>query len=198
MPYPGHAGYGYAKRMLDLQIHLLKEQYGCSFTSITPVTVIGPNDNWNYNESHVGGSLIHKCYLAQKNNTPMEVWGTGKALRQFVYSEDIARILLEVLENYNDPETLIIAPDEGTSIKTLAELIAKAFGFTGKIMFDTSKPEGELKRVLDGSKFKKLFPKFKFTPLETALKSTIDWFKEHYKEISPNPSFSKRGAITTR
>lgn len=184
MPFHGHVGYGFAKRMLELQIRLLREQYDSKFTSVMPVTIIGPHDNWNFNESHVGGSLIHKCYLAKKNGTPMKVWGSGRAVRQFVYALDVARIILEVLKKYDDPETVIIAPDDGISIKTLAETIAKAMNFKGAIEFDTSQPEGESKRVLDGSKLRRLFPDFKFASLEESLKPTVEWFEKNYETIA--------------
>ena len=179
MPFHGHAGYGYAKRMLDLQIHLLKKQYGCNFTSITPVTIFGPNDNWNFNEGHVVGALVSKCFLAKKNGTPFEVWGSGRAVRQFVFSEDIARVLLEVLETYNEPETVIVSASAGVTIKELAETIAKVMDFRGEIRFDSSKPEGQLIRVLNNDKFQKLFPKFKFSPLEESLKRTVDWYEKN-------------------
>lgn len=184
LPYAGHAGYGFAKRALDLQIQLLRRQYGSRFTSIMPVTLFGPNDNWDPRESHVAGSLIRKCFLAKKEGKPLEVWGSGRAVRQFVYSRDVARFLTEVLENYDDPETIIVAPNEGITIKELAEAVAKAFDFKGKIVYDASKPEGELKRVLNGSKLKKLFPRFEFTPMEKALKETVDWYVEHETEKS--------------
>ena len=184
MPYQGHLGYGYAKRMLDLQIHLLRQQYNCRFTSITPVTIFGPNDNWNFSESHVVGSLIHKCYLAKKNKTALDVWGSGRAIRQFVYSQDIARILLKVLEEYDDQETIIIAPNGGVSIKDLAKTIAKVMDFQGPIHFDAAQPEGELIRVLSHDKFKRLFPDFKFTPLEEALGPTAQWFVQNVSELN--------------
>lgn len=185
-PFHGHAGYGYAKRMLDLQIHLLQNQYGCNFTSITPVTIFGPNDNWDFNKSHVVGSLIHKCYLAKKKKKPFEVWGSGKAIRQFVFSEDIARILIEVMNRYNDPDTIIVAPNEGISIKSLAEMIAKEMNLNESIVFDKSKPEGELVRILNHSKFKTLFPDFKFTSMETALKTTVQWFIKNAEIVQKN------------
>lgn len=184
MPFQGHLGYGYAKRMLDLQIHLLHQQYQCDFTSITPVTIFGPNDDWNFNKSHVVGSLIHKCFLAKKNRAPFEVWGSGNAIRQFVYSFDVARILMEVLKKHNGPETIIVAPNNGISIRLLAETIAKLFNFDGKIVFDSTKPEGEMIRVLNNSKFKNLFHNFKFTSMKDALNSTIDWFKKNYKSLN--------------
>ena len=183
MPFAGHQGYAYSKRMLDIQIHLLRQQYGCNFSSILPVTIIGPHDNWDYNESHVAGALIHKCLLAQRQGTPLEVWGTGASVRQFIYSQDVARLLLEVLENYHQSETLIVASDQGTSIKTLAETIAEIIGFKGQLHFDPTQPEGQKIRVLDYSKFKKIFPNFKFTPLTDALKYTIEWFQQNKLDI---------------
>ncbi len=181
-PYHGHAGYAFSKRLLDLQIHLLHEQYGSRFTSILPVTIFGPGGNWDLQGSHVCEALICKCTLAQKNRTPLEVWGSGKAVRQFVYSGDVARVILEVLKNYDDPETIIVTPDQGITIKALAERIAKTMEFKGPIRYDASQPEGQRKKVLNGAKFKKVFPKFKFTPWEDALRSTADWFKNHYPE----------------
>ena len=189
MPYHGHLGYGYAKRMLDLQIHLLHKQYGCKFTSVTPVTIFGPNDNWKIGEGHVVGSLIHKCYLAKKTNAPFEIWGSGNAVRQFIYSHDMARILLETLDKYDGQETIIIAPDGGTSIRTLAETIAKAMDFRGNMVFEKDKPEGESVRVLNNAKFKSLFPDFKFTPLEDALRSTVRWFQDNYSRMPATGRF---------
>ncbi len=183
-PYQGHLGYGYAKRMLDIQIHLLRQQYGCNFTSITPVTIFGPNDNWNFNDSHVVGSLIHKCYLAKKNKTALEVWGSGKAVRQFVFSKDVARILLKVLDEHDQPETIIIAADEGFTIARLTKIVTKVMDFKGPIHFDTTKPEGELVRVLNNGKFKALFPNFHFVPLEKALRSTAQWFLANIENLN--------------
>ncbi|MBI2118337.1 MAG: NAD-dependent epimerase/dehydratase family protein [Elusimicrobia bacterium] len=186
MPFRGHMGYGYAKRMLDLQIHLLHEQYGCNFTSITPVTIFGPFDNWNFNEGHVVGALINKCYTAKIKNQPFTIWGSGQAIRQFIYSYDVARVLMRVLKDYNNTETIIVAEKEGTAIRTLAELIAKIMNFEGHIVYDTTQPEGESIRVLDQSKFNNLFPDFKFTPIEDALKSTIQWYLKNHERILTN------------
>lgn len=178
-PYFGHIGYASSKRMMDLQIHLLNKQYGAKYTTITPATLIGPNDNFNLDDSHVASALIQKCHTAKQTGTALEVWGSGRAVRQMMFSYDAARILLEVLKKYDDPDTLISVPDDGVTVKDLAETIARVLEFRGPIRFDTSKPEGQLIRVMDGSKFRKTFPDFKFTALDETIRKTYDWFLKH-------------------
>lgn len=183
LPYEGHLGYGFAKRMLDIQTKLLSKHYGSEYTSITPVTMFGPNDNWDPNDGHVVGALIYKCYQAKKNSMPLEVWGTGNAVRQFVYSFDVARIMVELLKKkFESPETVIVTPDPGTSIRTLVETIVKVMNFKGQITYNTSKPEGQNVRVLKSNRFQNLFPGFHFTPFEEALQNTVDWFLKNYKK----------------
>ena len=178
LPFKGNLGYGYSKRMLDIQTKLLWEQYGCEYSTITPVTMYGPNDNWDLEEGHVLGSLIHKCFLAKQNGNPLEVWGSGNAVRQFVYSLDIAKILLRMLESdYKGPETTVIAADDGIAIKDLVLSIARAMDFHGEIIFDRTKPEGQLVRVMESKRFADFFQDFQFTPLEEGVRRTVDWFR---------------------
>ncbi len=114
----------------------------------------------------------------------MEVWGSGKAVRQFVFSQDIAKVLLKILNNYNEPETLIVATDKDLTIADLAKAVAKAMDFKGSVRFDGTKPEGELRRVLSNKKFQRLFPNFRFTPLEEALRLTAQWFTANIQNLS--------------
>ncbi|HLB59752.1 MAG TPA: NAD-dependent epimerase/dehydratase family protein, partial [Bdellovibrionota bacterium] len=181
LPFGGNLGYGCAKRMLDIHTSLLNEQYGCSFTTITPATMYGPNDNWDLEDGHVVGSLIHKCFLAKERNVPLVVWGSGNAVRQFVFSYDIARVTIEALDVDWGPKTMIVAPDHGSSIGELALKIAKATGFKGKLVFDSTKPEGARARVLESKLFRKYFPKFSFTPLDEGLTMAAEWFLRHFK-----------------
>ena len=184
MPYGGNAGYSYAKRMLELQTRLLCEQYGVRFTTITPMTLYGPHDNWDLEEGHVAGALIHKCFLAKQAGKSFEVWGSGRAVRQFVYAPDIARLLLELLEKEDEePETMIAAMDEGMTIAGLARKIADAMEFRGPVVFDAAKPEGELRRVLKSSRFQERFPHFHFTSFEEGLTETIQWFSDNQNQI---------------
>lgn len=176
LPFPGNMGYGFSKRMLDLHARLLHEQYGSRFSTLTPVTLYGPNDNFDLVEGHVVGSLIHKCYLAKQQKRPFEVWGSGRAVRQFVFSYDIARLLLRSLESFEGPETVIAAADHGISIQELANAIAQAMQFEGDIRFDATQPEGVLRRVIESVRFAKRFPGFTFTPLSEGLQKTVTWF----------------------
>jgi GDP-L-fucose synthase len=111
----------------------------------------------------------------------MEVWGTGKPYREFIYSKDVAYIAQWVLENYDDPEPLIISPDEEISIATIAKEIAWRMGFEKNIIFN-NKRDGQYKKPSDNSKLKSLLPDYKFVPIEMGLKKSIEWFIENYEE----------------
>ena len=176
LPFRGNLGYGYAKRMLDIQTKLLAEQYDCQFSTITPVSIYGPQDNWDLEEGHVIGSLIHKCFLAKQHHKALEVWGSGEAVRQFVFAEDVARVLLKALDSFNGPDTVIVAPDSGVKIAELARLIARVMKFDGSIVFNPAMPEGERIRVMQSHRFSRHFPEFAFTSLEEGLSVTTEWF----------------------
>lgn len=183
LPFDGNLGYGYSKRALDIHTRLLWQQYGCEYSSVTPTIMYGPNGNWDLEEGHVVDSLIHKCFLAKQQGKPLEVWGTGTAVRQFVYSFDVARILLQALDFFHGPKTTIVAPDDSITIRDLASLIARAMKFDGPIVFDSTKPEGQLIRIMKSDRFSDLFPNFSFTSLEEALKTTVEWFCANYQNV---------------
>lgn len=185
MPFAGNLGYGFSKRILDIQTRLVHEQNKLSWLTVTPVTMFGPHDDFSLETGHVAGALMRKCFLAKKEGKPLDVWGTGKAVRQFVYVRDVARLLVEILNLPSVPEAgnVIMAPDDGISIGQLAEEIAKAFDFAGPLKFDTSKPEGQMVRVIRSRHFQKLFPGFEFTPRTQALRETADWFAKNQDKI---------------
>jgi GDP-L-fucose synthase len=178
-PFRGNLGYGYAKRMLDVQTKLIYDQYGLAFSSIIPMTMYGPNDNFDLETGHVIASLVHRCFLAKQNDAPLEVWGTGKAVRQFVFSEDVARVVLKALESDWGPETVVVTPDEGIEIGALAKHIAEVLDFKGEIVFNTSRTEGERFRTVKSRRFGALLPGFQFTSLRDGLKQTTKWFLAH-------------------
>jgi GDP-L-fucose synthase len=180
-PHSSNYPYAYAKRMADVQIRAYREQYGLNYTSIIPSNIYGPNDNFSLEHGHVMPMLIHKLYLAKQNNTDFIVWGSGKPLREFIYSKDIAKISKWVVENYAGEEPLIISGDEEVSIKDLVGILVDEFNFKGKIIFDTSKPDGQYQKPSDNSKIKKLLPGFKYTSFEQGIKETVNWFKENYE-----------------
>ncbi|MCX6800151.1 MAG: NAD-dependent epimerase/dehydratase family protein, partial [Candidatus Falkowbacteria bacterium] len=124
-PHPSNFGYAYAKRMLDIQNRAYHKEYDCNFVSVIPTNVYGPYDNYSIENGHVLPALIHKIYLAKKNETPFVVWGSGEPLREFVYSQDIAKLSLWALDNYNEESPIIFTSGIENSIKDAVYLIAK-------------------------------------------------------------------------
>lgn len=181
-PHWSNYGYAYSKRMLDVQAKVYRDQYNLNFVSVVPTNVYGPNDNFNLETSHVLPALIHKCYLAKKNNTRLEIWGSGNPLREFIYSDDIGRLVNWCLENYNDSEPIILSTSHEISIKELVGLIVKAMEFNGEVVFDSTKPDGQFRKPADNSKLINLIPDFKFTPIEEGIGKTVEWFVNNYEE----------------
>ena len=180
-PHSSNYPYAYAKRMADVQIRAYREQYGLNYTSIIPSNIYGPNDNFSLEHGHVMPMLIHKLYLAKKNKTDFTVWGSGKPLREFIYSKDIAKIAEWALENYEGTEPLIVSGDDEVSIKDLVGLLVDEFKFKGKVVFDETKPDGQFRKPSDNSLIKELLPDFEYTPFEQGIKETVSWFKENYE-----------------
>jgi GDP-L-fucose synthase len=180
-PHNSNDSYAYAKRMADIQIRAYREQYGLNYISVIPTNIYGPNDNFSLEHGHVVPMLIHKLYLAQKNNTDFIVWGSGKPLREFIYSKDIAKLSEWALDNYNEVEPIIFTNSYEISIMDLVDLLISEFNFKGKVIFDTTKPDGQFRKPSDNSKLKSYLPDFKFTPIETGLKETIQWFRTNYE-----------------
>ncbi|CAE6450828.1 unnamed protein product [Rhizoctonia solani] len=181
-PHESNFGYAHAKRMVDVQNHAYNEEFGDNFTSAIPTNVFGPYDNFDLEDSHVIPGLIHKCYLAKKNGTPFIVSGTGKPLRQFIYSRDLAKLFIWMLRDYESVEPLILSvgEDEEVSIKSVADAIVKAVGFEGEYKFDTSRADGQFRKPASNRKLLELTGGFEFTPFDKALDETVKWFLENY------------------
>ena len=177
LPYHGNVGYAHAKRTLDLHIVLAANEAGLAWNSLTPVTMYGPHDSFDLETGHVVGALIRRCHDARRHGTAFTVWGTGRAVRQFIYVDDVARLAVRALEGAWGPETTIVAPDAGVSIRTLAETIAQAMGYEGPILFDRSQPEGVLVKQLQSETFLRRFPAYHFTPLQAGIEATVRWFR---------------------
>ena len=180
-PHNTNDSYSYAKRMAEVQIRAYREQYGLNYVTVIPSNIYGPNDNFDLANGHVVPSLIHKCYLAKKNNTPFKIWGSGKPLREFIFSKDVGRLTSWVLENYNEEEPIILSTSEEVSIKDVVGLIVKHMGFTGDVVWEDDRPDGQFRKPSDNSKLLSYLPDFKFTSLEVGLKETIDWFIKNYE-----------------
>ena len=181
-PHSSNYAYAYAKRMLEIQCRLYREQYGDNFMCIIPTNIYGPHDNFNLNDSHVIPGLIHKCYLAKKEEKDFLVFGTGRPLRQFIYSDDLAKFIIWLLDNLEYNESLIVSPDpaEETSIGKIAELIANEFNYLDKLRYDTSKSDGQYRKTADNSKLKKMYGDLDLTNIEDGIKKTVKWFKNNY------------------
>jgi len=182
-PHFSNDAYAYAKRMSDVQIRAYKEQYDLNYKSVIPTNIYGPNDNYDIVNGHVIPSLIHKCYLARENKTPLTIWGSGKPMREFIFSRDVAKLTKWVLDNYNENEPIILSTSEEISIKDVTNIIVELMDFRGKIIFDSSKPDGQFRKPSDNSKIKNYLPNFKFTPLHDGLKETIEYFEKNYTII---------------
>ncbi len=182
-PHFSNEGYSYAKRMLEIHTRKYREEFNDNFICIIPTNIYGEYDNFNLKDSHVIPGLIHKCYLADKNNTDFTIYGDGSPLRQFVYSKDIAELTMKILFNDNIKDNIIISPDEEVSIKEVAEKICKIFNFKNKIKFDTTYHNGQHKKTVSNNYLKQYYPDYKFTKLENGLDLTIKWFKENYNSI---------------
>ena len=182
-PHTSNDAYAYAKRMADIQIRSYREQYGLNYKSVIPCNVYGPNDNYDLENSHVLPAIIHKCYLAKKNNSPLTIWGNGESLREFIFSKDVAFLSEWVLENYDEEEPIILSSSEEVSIKQLVNLVVELMEFEGEVIWDESKPNGQYRKPSDNSKIKKYLPNFEFTSLREGLKETIDFVKNNYSLI---------------
>tara|TARA_R110000803_G_C11986867_1_gene321443 strand:+ start:50 stop:958 length:909 start_codon:yes stop_codon:yes gene_type:complete len=182
-PHQSNYPYAYAKRMLDIQSRAYKEQYGVNYISVIPTNIYGPNDNFNIKNGHVLPSLIHKCYIAKQQNTPFKVWGSGKPLREFIHSKDVAKLTIWALDNYNEEEPIIFSNSKEVSIGYIAELVAKAFNYQDNIIFESDKPDGQFRKPSDNSKLKNYLPDYKFISIEDGIEDTVEWFKKNYNNI---------------
>ena len=181
-PHNSNDAYAYAKRMLEIHSKAYNEQYGTKFVCVIPTNIYGTHDNYSLTDGHVIPSLIHKCYLAKKNSKKFLVKGTGKPLRQFIYSQDLAKLIMWVTSDYHSLEPIILSvdPDDEISIKDVAILIAKNYQFEHMLEFDSNYSDGQFKKTADNSKLTELLPNFKFTTIDTGISDTIRWFNNNY------------------
>ncbi|XP_064490070.1 GDP-L-fucose synthase-like [Ornithodoros turicata] len=182
-PHDSNFGYSYAKRLIDIQNKAYHAQHGCRFTAVVPTNVFGPHDNFNLEEGHVLAGLISKTYKAKEYGTSLSVWGTGSPRRQFIYSLDLARLIIWVLREYDEIDPIILSVDEDDeiSIKDAACLVTDAFDFKGDVIYDTSKSDGQYKKTASNKKLRSYLPDFKFTPIAKAIEETVDWYVANYK-----------------
>lgn len=180
-PHPSNEGYSFAKRTLEIYTRLIKKQYDIDWICIVPTNIYGECDNFNLENGHVVPVLIHKTYKAQKENTDLNILGTGEPLRQFLYSGDVAKIItLLIFKEKLKYQSYIISPNEEHSIRDFITKLVKIYDFKGKIHYDTTYPSGQYKKTCDNSRLLEELPDFNFTPLDDGLDLTVKWFINNY------------------
>ncbi len=176
-PEETNAPYGLAKKMLLVQSQAYRKEYDFNSIYLLQVNLYGPRDNFSPESSHVIPALIKKCLDAKRQGLDaIEVWGTGKPTREFLYVGDAAEGILLATEHYNGPEPVNLGAGFEISIKDLVKMIADLTDFKGKIIWDVSKPDGQPRRYLDTSRAKKYFGFKAKMPFREGLKKTIDWY----------------------
>jgi len=181
-PEETNAPYGLAKKMLLVQAQAYREQYGFNAIFLLPVNLFGPGDNFNPISSHVIPALIRKCLEGQeRGENEIVVWGDGSQTREFLYVEDAAEGILLATEQYNGSEPVNLGSGHEISIRDLVETIARLTGYQGKVVWDTSKPNGQPRRGLDVTRAEKYFGFRAGMNFEEGLRRTIEWYRQNRK-----------------
>ena len=178
-PEPTNAPYGLAKKMLLVQLQAYREQYGFHGVYLLPVNLYGPGDNFDLATSHVIPALIRKCIEARERGAgEVACWGTGRATREFLYVDDCAEGVLLAAERYDGAAPVNLGSGEEISIHDLARRIAELTGFSGRLVWDPTRPDGQPRRRLDTTRARESFGFVAATGLDEGLRRTIRWYEE--------------------
>ena len=181
---PTNEPYAIAKIAGIKMCEAYRDQYGCNFISVMPTNLYGPNDNYSLENSHVLPAMIRKFHEAKQNKLPsMTLWGTGSPMREFLHADDLAEACLYLMENYNEKELVNVGTGEDVTIKELALIVQQIVGFEGEIIWDTSRPDGTPRKLMDVSKLHALGWKH-----QIQLKEGIQMA---YQDFLTNPSIRK-------
>jgi nucleoside-diphosphate-sugar epimerase len=181
-PEETNAPYGIAKKALLVQCQAYRQQYGMNTIYLLPVNLYGPRDHFDLETSHVIPALIRKCLEArERGDEEIECWGDGSATRAFLYAPDAAVGLVKAAEKYDGADPVNLGTSEEISISDLVQTIARVCDFRGRIVWDTSQPNGQPRRCLDTTRAKEAFGFTATTPLQEGLAQTVKWFEETRK-----------------
>jgi GDP-L-fucose synthase len=177
-PHKSNYGYSYAKRLSGYETQIFRNVLNKNWYSVVPTNLYGPHDNFNLEDSHLIPGMIHRAYLAKQNNEKFVIWGDGSPLRQFVYSDDLAKLILWTLTNWKKEKHCMLVNEKEVSVMEIAKIISKKFGFTeDDLIFDKTKPKGQFRKpALSDIK------NFEFKPIEDGINETIDWFINNYSD----------------
>lgn len=181
-PPPTNASYAAAKRALWHGTRALFDQYRVSYTALVAANLYGPRDHFGDPSSHFLAAAIHKIEAARRLDAPgVQFFGTGRALRQYVFVEDLGELIAHLSSGRPLNETVNVAPAESRSIKELAELVARAAAYSGSVVFTGRGPDGQFRKDVDPSRLQELVPPWKAmeTPLEDGVAKTLDWYRAH-------------------
>jgi len=184
-PEETNAPYGLAKKMLLVQAQAYRQQFGFRAIYLLPVNLYGPGDNFDPETSHAIPAIIKKCVDAVRNGSSKVIlWGTGTATREFLYVDDAAEGIVLATERYNDGAPVNVGAGAEIRIEDLAQLIARLTGFTGEIVWDATKPDGQPRRLLDTTRAQQAFGFRARMPFDEGLRQTIDWYKSRLTNTS--------------
>ena len=183
-PHTSNFGYAYSKRMLDVQSRALRQQYGCNFICAVPNNLYGPHDNFDLENGHVIPAIIRKVWEAKKSGDTPTFWSDGSALREFTYAPDLSKILLYLLDEYNDPDPVNIGITEERSIASVVELVCRNLEYEGPVFWDKSKPAGQFRKPSSNDKLVSTgWDRSQYTTFEDGLEKTCKWFIENYPNV---------------
>ena len=194
-PEETNGPYGVAKRLLTLQAQVYRQQYGFNAVALLLTNLYGPGDNFDPASSHVIPALIRKCVeAADEGRDYIEVWGTGRASREFLYVEDAAEAIALAGARHEGAEPINIGSGAEVTIRELVERIAGLTGFGGRVIWDDSKPDGQPRRCIDTARAEREIRFTAKTPLETGLRNTIDWYRAQQRSTRAAVTRSRRGS----
>jgi len=180
-PEETNAPYGVAKKALLVMAQAYRQEFGCNFVMLFPVNLYGPHDNFDLETSHVIPAMIRKFDEARRaGEKKVVLWGDGSPSREFLFVEDCARGLVDAAERYDDPDPVNLGSGRDITMRELATLIGNKVGFVGDIEWDTTRPNGQPRRLLDVSRARERFGFEATTPLDSGLDRTIEWFRAHH------------------
>jgi GDP-L-fucose synthase len=179
-PHFSNHGYAYAKRLAGYETNIIKKVLNSNWVSVVPTNVYGINDNFHLDEGHMIPAMIHRAYLSKKNKEKMVIWGNGSPLRQVIFSEDLANLIMWSLNNWSGDEPFMAINPQEHSILEIAKIICDELEIDfSNIIFDETKPMGQYRKPAMSNAPEN----FKFTELSDGIKKTVNWFQQNYKNI---------------
>lgn len=180
-PHYSNECYAYSKRMIDVISRAYNKQYNMNIVNLIIGNIYGPYDNFNIKNGHVIPALIHKFYLAHKNEQDITIFGSGNPLRQFTYVKDICKLIIWSIDNYNDIQPIILSTEQEISIKDVVNIISTKFNYKGNILYDVFKNDGQYKKTISNKKLLNI-NNYNFLNINEGIDTTIDWFINNYNK----------------